>query len=418
MLNYTTSYFAIVLLFLITIWAAIFYFAMLDEIYDSIDDGLDNRKGLIIQKAVSDSTLLPRTAFGEGDFTIFETSAEEAKNFHDVYRDTLMFMQNEQDFEPVRLLESVFHLHDKYYKMQVITSMVEEDDLISELLIALIWLYLGLIATILLLNNFLLKRIWRPFYHLLKQLKDFRLEKPSIQVKQTHIDEFKLLNEAVQKMVKSNINSYNSQKHFIENASHELQTPLAISINKLEVLAEQEQLTVEGSKLLASALDNLDRLTRLNRSLLLLSKIENNQYLTAEKINMNVLVKKVVNDFEDQLSYSQVTLNIANEQECLVTMNNDLAVIFITNLVKNAIVHNHPGGSIDIVLKFASLSVTNTGKNVALDQQNLFVRFNKDNQSLSSTGLGLSIVKAIADLYQFRLSYDFNGKHVMKADFK
>ena len=417
-LNYTTSYFAIVLLFLITIWAAIFYFAMLDEIYDSIDDGLDNRKGLIIQKAVSDSTLLPKTAFGEGDFTIFETSAEEAKNFHDVYRDTLMFMQNEQDFEPVRLLESVFHLHDKYYKMQVITSMVEEDDLISELLIALIWLYLGLIATILLLNNFLLKRIWRPFYHLLKQLKDFRLEKPSIQVKQTHIDEFKLLNEAVQKMVKSNINSYNSQKHLIENASHELQTPLAISINKLEVLAEQEQLTVEGSKLLASALDNLDRLTRLNRSLLLLSKIENNQYLTAEKINMNVLVKKVVDDFEDQLSYSQVTLNIANEQECMVTMNNDLAVIFITNLVKNAIVHNHPGGSIDIVLKFASLSVTNTGKNVALDQQNLFVRFNKENQSLSSTGLGLSIVKAIADLYQFRLSYYFNGKHVMKADFK
>lgn len=418
-LNYTTSYFAIVLLFLITIWAGIFYFAILDEIYDSIDDGLDNRKGLIIQKAVSDSALLPKTAFGEGDFTIFETNAREAKNFHDVYRDTLMFMQNEQDFEPVRLLESVFHLHDKYYKMQVITSMVEEDDLISELLIALIWLYLGLIATILLLNNFLLKRIWRPFYHLLKQLKDFRLEKPSIQVKQTNIDEFKLLNEAVQKMVKSNINSYNSQKHFIENASHELQTPLAISLNKLEVLAEQEQLTVEGSKLLESALDNLDRLTRLNRSLLLLSKIENNQYLSAEQISMNVLVKKVVNDFEDQLTYSQITLIIAADQECIVNMNHDLAVIFITNLVKNAIVHNHPGGSVDIMLKSTSLSVINTGQKEALDQQKLFTRFNNnENQSKSSTGLGLSIVKAIADLYQFNLSYYFTGKHIIQADFK
>ena len=417
LLNYTTSFFAIVLLFLITLWAGIFYFAILDEIYDSIDDGLDNRKGLIIQKAVSDSTILPRLAFGEGDFTISEINAGEAKNFHDVYRDTLMFMQNEQDFEPVRLLESVFHLHDKYYKMQVITSMVEEDDLVSELLVALIWLYLGLVATILLLNNFLLKRIWRPFYHLLKQLKDFKLEKPSIEVKKTSIDEFGLLNEAVQKMIKSNISSYNSQKHFIENASHELQTPLAISINKLEVLAEQEPLTEEGSKLLVSALDNLDRLTRLNRSLLLLSKIENNQYLSAEQINMNQLVKKVVDDFEDQLSYSRITLNIVEEQECIVTMNHDLAIIFIANLVKNAIVHNQPGGSIEIILKMASLSVSNTGKNEALDQQKLFTRFNKEKQSQTSTGLGLAIVKAIGDLYQLKISYRFTGKHVMQVTF-
>ena len=168
LLNYTSSYFAIVLLFLITIWAGIFYFAMLDEIYDSIDDGLDNRKGLIIQKAVNDSTLLPKTTFGEGDFTIFEINAGEAKNFHDVYRDTSMFMQNEQDFEPVRLLRTVFYHNSKYYQMEIVTSMVEEDDLVSTLWRALIWLYVGLVSSILVLNNILLKRIWRPFYHLLK----------------------------------------------------------------------------------------------------------------------------------------------------------------------------------------------------------------------------------------------------------
>ena len=99
-------------------------------------------------------------------------------------------------------------------------------------------------------------------------------------------------------------------------------------------------------------------------------------------------------------------------------MNPDLAIIFITNLIKNAIVHNQPGGNIDIVIKLASLSISNTGKDTALDQQNLFVRFNKDNQSLSSTGLGLSIVKAIADLYHFNLSYYYNGKHVMAVNFK
>ena len=138
----------------------------------------------------------------------------------------MKYMQNEQSFEPVRLLRTTFHHDGKYYQMQVVTSMVEEDDLTAKLFYALLWLYLGLVATILILNNFLLKRVWRPFYQLLNQLKKFKLESPSsLKVKSTKIDEFRLLNETIQKLLKSNIDSYNSQKHFIENAALELQTP-------------------------------------------------------------------------------------------------------------------------------------------------------------------------------------------------
>ena len=293
-LNYSTSYFAVILLILISIWAAIFYYAMLDEIYDSIDDGLDNQKGLIIQKVSTDSSILRKSNFEEGDYAITETSYQLAKDVTDVYVDTMMYMQNEKDFEPVRLLRTYFHHNGKYYQMQVVTSMVEEDDLTANLLYAMLWLYLGLVATIIILNNFLLKRIWSPFYHLLKQLKKFKLEKPAdINVKQTRIDEFRLLNETVNRLLKSNINSYNSQKHFIENAAHELQTPLAISINKLEALAETNTLTEDQLKLLASALDNLERLTHLNKSLLLLSRIENKQFLAEEEISINELVKKI-----------------------------------------------------------------------------------------------------------------------------
>ncbi|HYC27512.1 MAG TPA: histidine kinase dimerization/phospho-acceptor domain-containing protein, partial [Chitinophagaceae bacterium] len=271
-LNYTTSYLAVVLLVIISIWAGVFYYAMLDEIYDSIDDGLDNQKGLILQKAAVDSSILLKSGFDEGDYSIKPIPTELAINFKDEYIDTLMYMQNEQDFEPVRLLRTAFHHQGRYYQMQVITSMVEEDDLIRELLYALIWLYVGLISSVLVLNKYLLKRIWGAFYHLVEQLKKFRLEKPAIEVKETKIEEFRHLNEAVRKMVQSNIDSYNSQKHFIENASHELQTPLAITINKLEALAEAGQLSEEQSAFLVSALDNLERLARLNRSLLLLSK--------------------------------------------------------------------------------------------------------------------------------------------------
>ena len=155
-LNYTTSYFAVILLVLISIWAGIFYYAMLNEIYDSIDDGLDNQKGLIIQKVATDSTILQKINFDEGDYAIKETNSQLAKNVRDVYVDTMMYMQNEKDFEPVRLLRTMFHHNGKYYQMEVITSMVEEDDLTAELFYGLLWLYLGLVASILILKNFLL----------------------------------------------------------------------------------------------------------------------------------------------------------------------------------------------------------------------------------------------------------------------
>ena len=418
-LNYTTSYFAVILLILISIWAGIFYYAMLDEIYDSIDDGLDNQKGLIIQKVGTDSTILRKSSFEEGDYAIIETSSHLARNVHDVYVDTMMYMQNEEDFEPVRLLRTTFYHNGKYYQMQIITSMVEEDDLIAELFYALLWLYIGLVASILILNNFLLKRIWRPFYHLLKQLKNFRLENPSdLKIKKTRIDEFKLLNETVQKLLQTNIVSYNSQKHFIENAAHELQTPLAISINKLEALAEISKLSDEELKLLASALDNLERLTGLNKSLLLLSRIENRQFIIEEEVNFNNLVKKIADDFSDQLTYRGIVLNIDEQDSSTIKMNPDLGIILVTNLIKNAILHNHPNGLINVIIKKTSVSIENTGREEALDEQNLFTRFSKKEQSENSTGLGLAIVKAIIELYSFNVSYFYTTRHKFTVYFK
>ena len=415
--NYTTSYLAVFLLLLITVWAGVFYYAMLDEIYDSIDDGLDNQKGLILQKVKKESTILSKTDFDEGDYSITGIEPVAAREFYDEYLDTSMYMQNEQDYEPVRMLRTVFSHNNRYYQMQVITSMVEEDALFSELLYAIIWLYAGLIATILLLNNLLLKRIWRPFYHLLRQLRHFRLEQPLIETRKTNIEEFRLLNEVVAKMIRSNVDSYNSQKHFIENASHELQTPLAISINKLEALAASGKFSEQESQLLASALDNLERLTRLNKSLLLLSKIENKQFVSAVPVNINALVKKIIEDFSDQLAYREISINVIEETQTEVMMNEDLSLIFFSNLVKNAIVHNHPGGAIEIFIKKDSFEISNSGQDQPLDDSRLFTRFHKERQSAASTGLGLSIVKAIAGLFGFEISYHYQGCHIMKVKF-
>ena len=418
LLNYTTSYLSILLLIVISIWATIFYYAMLDEIYDSIDDGLDNQKGLIIQKATGDSTLLNKHGFEESDYSIIPIPAEKATTFNDIYIDTSMYMQNEKSFEPVRMLKTVFIHNGRYYQLQVVTSMVEEDDLIEELLYALLWLYLGMIITILVLNNLLLKRIWRPFYRLLSTLKSFRLEDPSpIKYETTKVDEFKLLNETIQKLLQSNVDSYTSQMHFIENASHELQTPLAISINKLERLAEYNNFTNEELALLASALNNLERLTRLNRALLLLSKIENRQFSIESEIQMNTLIKKIVEDFSDQLSYSSLAINVDEHESYIIKMNEDLAMVMVTNLIKNAIVHNHANGFINITLSKKTLVIVNSGIEEPLNVKQIFNRFYKQQPSDTSTGLGLAIVKAITDLYQFKLSYSYNNRHIIHVIF-
>lgn len=418
LLNYTSVYFSAALLIIISIWAALFYYTMLDEIYDSIDDGLDNQKGLVIQKAATDTTILTKNDFDETDYTINEIPASAALDMHDTYTDTMMFMQNEKSDEPVRLLKTVFLQNGKYYRLQVATSMVEEDDLVKQLFISIIWLYLGLVLTIIVFNNFLLKKIWQPFYQLLKHLKKFRLDKPEpVAAISTKVDEFNILNETVQKFVQRNIDTYTSQKHFIENASHELQTPLAISINKLETLAEDEQLKPDQLQLLSSALDHLDRLTRLNRSLLLLSRIENKQYIERSPVNVNELSKKIVSDFSDQLAFKDLHINVVEKHPCVQQMNPDLAIILFVNLVKNAIIHNKPGGFIAIIIDSNWVRVENTGVDIPLDQEKIFRRFHSNPASQTSTGLGLAIVKAICDMHGFHVAYHYEKNHTITVRF-
>lgn len=410
--NYTTSYFAGVLLVLLGIWAVIFYLEMLDEIYDSLDDGLENQKMLVIQRAKEQSEILDKPEFDDGSYTIKKVSSNYGLQFKDTYRDTLMYMQNEDDFEPVRLLESVFKLDNSYYKIKIVTSMVEEDDLIEDLLFSLIMLYLGLIVSILLLNNLILKKIWNPFYLLLNQLKDFRIDKDkTITTSPSKIDEFNLLNKRIEQMLGKSVESYNSQKQFIENAAHELQTPLAISINKLELLVENNDLTEEQIAMIASALNNLEGLTRMNKSLLLLSKIENSQYDDDESVNFGEISKELIEDFQDLAAHKGMKINFEESGSLNIIMNRQLARVLISNLFKNAIIHGAEENTIEVKVSNDKFSVSNAGRAEALNPEKIFSRFQSIRTSKRSNGIGLAISKAITERYNLNLNYEFTDRH-------
>lgn len=415
LLNHTLMYLSVALLFIIGIWAVVFYVGMLDEIYDSIDDGLDNYKVLIIQKAEKDSTVFAKNVFDESNYLVREIDSKTASTFNEYHIDTQMYMQSEQEMEPVRLLRTVFSHGGRYYELKVIASMVEEDDLIEDLLYYIIILYIVIIASVIIINNFLLRRIWHPFYELISKLRQFSLKKGSaFSAPQTRVQEFVQLNEAVMSLLNKNIEVYNSQKQFIENLSHESQTPLAISINKLELILEESQADEKSAQAISEVIHNLERLARLNKSLLLLSKIENKQFTGSEEIVLNPVVRQLLHEFRELIEFKDLNVSFRENGAFMHVFDRDIVIILFTNLLKNAVAHNIHGGEIDIQIDPDHVSIANTGENEPLDTTRIFGRFYKGTNKGSSTGLGLAIVKTICDMNHLNLNYSYTaGKHVM-----
>lgn len=413
LLNHTLSYLAIMLLLVIGAWATIFYMNMLDEIQDSIDDGLENSKLLIIDKVKEDSSLLHKIDFMESNYAIHAITEEAAHGYHETYLDSTLYMQNEEDNEPVRILKTAFRAaNGKYYELQIVSSMVEEDDLIEDLFFAILWLYVVLLASVLIINNLLLRRVWKPFYHVLDKLERFKPgSQESFTPVKSNVNEFRSLNKTISSLLQRTTETFNSQKQFIENAAHELQTPLAISINKLELLTEKNTLTEDQLHEVAAVINNLERLTRLNKTLLLLSRIENRQFPEVRAIDFTALVNRLVTLFSDLAEFRSVKITVLDKGPLSVNMNAELAEILVSNLLKNAITHNYPGGFVEVTVDGTALSVANSSESPALDATRVFKRFYKNSPEKNSSGLGLAIVKSIADYYHFSVDYTHKSRH-------
>lgn len=417
LLNYTLFYLSATLFAIVSLWAVLFYFQLLNQVKFTIDEGLANYKILIIDILKNDSQLISQDSFGDRNYIVKTVNEEYALQIRDTYKDTLIFSNVKNIFERNRLLTTAFVAEDGlYYEMKVVSQELDRNKLIKELATSLLWLYLFLLISILLVNNFVLKKTWKPFYELLNYLRDFRLDKSSLnKPSKTKIKEFTILNETVLKLLKENVDTYSSQKQFIENASHELQTPLAIGINKLEMLAGEQYLSDEHIKKIGNIIQTLQGLADLNKSLLLISKIENKQFLEEEQINFDEIFTRILDDFSDFTEYRKIEIKYEKEGDWIFKMNKNLAEILIINLVKNAIIHNQPGGEIVIKLSSFQFAIENTSDESALPADKIFKRFSKNQNKKGSTGLGLAIAKAITDVSGLSLNYSYTGKHIFKV---
>lgn len=412
LLNQSIKHLSISILAIVTIWSVVFYVNMVREIKASIDEGLENYKRLILQNAHKDPSIISKNYFDESFFTIQPIDKETALSFVDQYIDTVLYMQDMNDpvpeLEEVRMLITAFEFDNAYYELKVANAMVDKEDMVRAFLWNTLWLYLLLIIGIFVINNLVLKRLWNPFYELLHQLKSYRLDttqkSPEITTK---TKEFLDLQYALNILLAYNKEVYEQQKQFIGNAAHELQTPLAISANKLELLLENKNFTDTQADEITEVYQITQRMIRLNKSLLLLSKIENRQFITNEKVNFHTLIEQCENELEDFAAYKNIKIHSAVKESLVIEINPALAHIVVSNLLRNAIFHNIENGNVYIETTSRTLKICNTGKNQALDKEKIFMQFYKSDTSVQNTGLGLAIVKAILNLYGHTISYQF-----------
>ncbi len=277
----------------------------------------------------------------------------------------------------------------------------------------MITLTLTLLVILVSVNIWVFLDSLRPLYTLLKWLDSYTVgEEVPLPDLKTGITEFRKLHAAAQKTIERNQAIYEQQKQFIGNASHELQTPLAICQNRLEMLAEQEDTTERQLAEINKIQETLAYIIRLNKSLLFLSKIENGQFRDNRMVCLNDILHRQLEDYQDIYAYKGIRLRLAEEGQLHADMSPTLATALATNLLKNTYIHNIPGGEIDIRITPRSLTFRNTGIPEALDSDRVFHRFYQGKTpGQNSSGLGLSISQAICHLYHIRIAYRYDGMH-------
>lgn len=317
-----------------------------------------------------------------------------------------------------RTLYTPITIESKPYILLARIAMVEPGDLLNTLLYEYGLIVLIFFLSIVFIQKFLVKKLWTPFYQTLNQIENYNLEKGNIPIfEPTKTLEFNRLNNNLQHLIENNLMVYKQQRIFIDNASHELQTPLAVFRSQLDVLL-QEDLT-QKQMLLVQSLNNVSsRFNRLNKNLLLLAKIENNRFQHFQQINLAELLSSQWAFFEELASEKEIQLTKIVDATVNVVGIYTLLESLFSNLITNAIKYCPERGNIHLKLDMAGIQLSNTGT-VALDSQRIFMRFNRASEEKNGTGLGLSIVLEICNVHHWTLSYLFAEQlHHFRVSFK
>ena len=410
---------SLVLLPLIALWAVVFYFTMVDEINDEVDDALEDYSELIVIRMLS-GELLPRMNEGSNNsYTIAPVDENYAAAHPGIdYYDAEVYIPEKEETEPARFLVTIFQDgNGQFYELKVATPTFEKDELLETILWWVVWLYLLLLITVVGTTMWIFHNSMRPLYALLHWLDGYVPGHKTVPVpNNTSITEFRRLNTAAQQAVDRSEELLEQQKQFIGNASHELQTPLAVLGGRMEYMLDHAGLDEQTMGEVIQMQRTLGHIVRLNKTLLLLAKIDNGQFPENTDVDISAMIPEQKELYDDIYEERDIRCDMHLTGSFLVRMNESLASVLVSNLIRNAYVHSEAGARIDIRIEGRTLTVSNDGV-TPLDGKHIFERFYQGSKREGSTGLGLALVKAVADSYGLCVGYRFGEEqHIFSVE--
>ncbi|OYU79686.1 MAG: hypothetical protein CFE23_12875 [Flavobacterium sp. BFFFF1] len=412
LLNRTSLYYMIFGIPILVLSGFVCYAIATEEIEESSDALLSDFNTQIKTFIFENDSVSLKVLTKDKEVSITRVKNSEVRR--SFFSDTLVQNKQEGEYSENRMLTSFVKKGDKYLKIKIWRSMLESDQLIWGIFSSMITVLISLTLIFVIINLYISKVLWQPFYTVIDNLKGFNPnDRQSPAFKPSNIVEFNELNVSLDEMMKNMIADYGRQKKFTEHASHEIQTPLAVIKSKIDLLIQSENLGQSEARIIMSIDDACSKLIRINRSLLLLTKIENRQFKATDKVSFQKKVLGALSLFDDHIKSSHLDVVKNFEADFSIHANADLCLVLANNLIQNAIRHNIPGGKIIITMTTASLSIANTGLSTALDAATLYSRFNKNADLPDSVGLGLAIAREIAEASHLSLAYSYQeGLHV------
>ena len=360
-------------------------------------------------------------------------SSLEKDKIHELKSD-LVFISKGEGFQDLTFNDTVLIIDNQYvlfknmqfscikeginYRVNILKSQSQSDILIMKLVIVNIGFAMLFFLIVFYVNRHSIRSALKVFYSTINKLEGFQLNKPApLKLDNAEVYEIKKLNNVFEKMSTQIKNDFDLQKEYTENVTHELQTPLSVISTKVDELMQSDNLNKEQMEQLAVLMETTNRLSKINKSLIFLTKIDNRFYSDKKKILINNLIDDKLCLFADIIDQRNIKIELDYKQDVYVEIDPNLAETILINLIKNAIIHNYNDGYIKILLVDNSLIISNSGDVPNFDKSNIFNRFTRNSVNSKSLGIGLSIVKRICDLYNFNIKYDYKDEHCFIINF-
>ena len=404
------------------LWGWLSYRTMERKIHADTDMILKDYASDIIMRKLSGQELPDRFNGAYNTYYIKEVSPEYAEaNQAVVYEDAEAFLRSQEDFASSRVRKQVFVDKDgRHYEIAVSLPTFEQETLVEHVLVWTVVLFVVLLVAMLVISVLVLNYNMRPFEALLRWMDEYVPGEPGKPVpSDTDVLEFRKLASVAQQTVERFERQYEERKLFIGNVSHELQTPLAACSNRLELILDRQDLDEETAEELVKLHRSLQHLIRLNRTLLLLTKIENGQFPEVADVDLGRMLSESMQMYDEMYSYKEVTSSFSSTGDLTVSMNEQMASVLVGNLVKNAYVHSPHGGGIKVEVRPDGFTVSNPGTQ-GLDGSRLFRRFYQPSgRKEGSTGLGLALAYSVCERNGMALAYEYaGGRHQFAVKLK